>query len=450
MPGNPWRAKSINNFMKSVLVSYLQYGHPYGDHDILSLKSRRNLFMKSIAKEENWIKQTIHVDPNVESASFEYRNDQSGLKIIHKLNLLRTVDDQDLINWKNCFLEVARICKWSDAVQQEVLTQIIDINLQYQIGSTCSADETLYKVLKLKYNQSTANIYQKRLLNIKQSSFHTTRAYLKEIKDNCQKLAICLDWDNKTTEIKTQEIFNCGLHERVRFEIYKSNQRDFNCILTTLLNMESFIIENESQRERNFNGNKGNDFIKSENKDQNFSRVFKSKHHEKVHGKYCTLHKTSSHNNDECRKQQGGKNEHNKRSASKNYLMSEPCPPAKIVKIPIDINGNEISGIIDTGSDKNFITAKIANENDLNPRKMEKEENVQIADGRYITIKREIDLNFSLLNDSQTMYQSKFHVIEEQTDDAIIGMQFLKENDAIIDFKNDKITLDNKEYRLNS
>ncbi|KAG0441683.1 hypothetical protein DMUE_0864 [Dictyocoela muelleri] len=101
------KRKLINNFSKSILVSYLSYGHPYGKQDILSSKSLSNNFMKSLAKEESWIKQTIHVDYNVERALFEYRNEQSGLKIIHKLNLLRTVDDQDLINWKNCFQEVA-------------------------------------------------------------------------------------------------------------------------------------------------------------------------------------------------------------------------------------------------------------------------------------------------------------------------------------------------------
>ncbi|KAG0441246.1 Retrovirus-related Pol polyprotein from transposon opus [Dictyocoela muelleri] len=81
---------------------------------------------------------------------------------------------------------------------------------------------------------------------------------------------------------------------------------------------------------------------------------------------------------------------------------------------------------------------------------MEKEEKVQIADGKCITIKREIDLNFALYNDSKKTYRSKFHVIEEKHDNAIIGMRFLKENDVIIDFKRDKITIDDNEYNLNS
>ncbi|KAG0436332.1 Protein DDI1 like protein, partial [Dictyocoela muelleri] len=130
--------------------------------------------------------------------------------------------------------------------------------------------------------------------------------------------------------------------------------------------------------------------------------------------------------------------------------MNEPFPPAKIVRIHMNLNGKKINGIIDTGSDKNFITAKIATENNLNTKMMEKPEDVQIADGRCITIKREVNLNFSILHDTSINNKSKFYVIEEQHDDAIVGMQFLKENDAIIDFKNDKITLDNKEYNLNS
>ncbi|KAG0441245.1 hypothetical protein DMUE_1194 [Dictyocoela muelleri] len=154
----------------------------------------------------------MQVDQNIETALFEYSNKESGLKIIHKLNLLKAVDDQDLINWKNCFQEVARICKWSDATQQDVLTQIMDINIQYQIGSTTSANETLYKLLKLKYNENSAHFYQKRLSTIRQNNHYTIRAYLKEIRETCNKLSICLDWDNATTESKVQEIFICGLH----------------------------------------------------------------------------------------------------------------------------------------------------------------------------------------------------------------------------------------------
>ncbi|KAG0435996.1 hypothetical protein DMUE_4436 [Dictyocoela muelleri] len=91
---------------------------------------------EEIQREENSIKKVDQVDMTLETALFEYKNELSELKIIHKQNLLRSVDEQDLANWKVCFEETARICKWSDEIKQDILTQIIDINIQYQIGTT--------------------------------------------------------------------------------------------------------------------------------------------------------------------------------------------------------------------------------------------------------------------------------------------------------------------------
>ncbi|KAG0441682.1 hypothetical protein DMUE_0865 [Dictyocoela muelleri] len=149
--------------------------------------------------------------------------------------------------------------------------------------------------------------------------------------------------------------------------------------------MENFIIENENQQERNTV--EKNVFHNKPRRYEN-SHIHKTNHREKKSGKYCDVHNTTTHSNDECRKQQKDKKTNSKKTLSKNYLMNEPRPPVKIVKIPISINGKNMCGIIDTGSDKNFITAKIADENNLNLKTMDNEEKVQMADGRCITIKR--------------------------------------------------------------
>ncbi|KAG0442168.1 hypothetical protein DMUE_0482 [Dictyocoela muelleri] len=93
-------------------------------------------------KEKCEIKKVAQIDTTLETVLFKHRNEISGLKIIHRLNLLRSVEEQDLVNCNVCFEEVARICKWSDETQQDVLNQIIDINIQYQIGNTTSPQET--------------------------------------------------------------------------------------------------------------------------------------------------------------------------------------------------------------------------------------------------------------------------------------------------------------------
>ncbi|KAG0436467.1 hypothetical protein DMUE_4211, partial [Dictyocoela muelleri] len=88
--------QSIKNiFQKSLLISYISFGHPYGSHDILSSMSKRMNVRTAIQKEESGIKKVAQIDTTLETALFEYRNEISGLKIIHRLNLLRSVEEQD-------------------------------------------------------------------------------------------------------------------------------------------------------------------------------------------------------------------------------------------------------------------------------------------------------------------------------------------------------------------
>ncbi|KAG0420318.1 hypothetical protein EQH57_0201 [Dictyocoela roeselum] len=238
------RRVTINHhFPKSLLISYISFGNPFGSHDILSSRSAQQRIKDEIENEERRINKVAQVNPDLETALFEYKNELSGLKIIHKLNLLRSVDEQDLVNWKVCFEEVARICKWSDEIQQDVLTQIIDINIQYQIGSTFSPQETLHKVLKLKYNENTAYKYQQKLTSIRQQDYYTIRAYLAEITNTCLKLSFCLNWNETITQSKIEEVFYCGLHEKVQFEITKYDQRTLNSVFEKLKHMEHFIIQ---------------------------------------------------------------------------------------------------------------------------------------------------------------------------------------------------------------
>ncbi|KAG0437702.1 Retrovirus-related Pol polyprotein from transposon opus [Dictyocoela muelleri] len=129
--------------------------------------------------------------------------------------------------------------------------------------------------------------------------------------------------------------------------------------------------------------------------------------------------------------------------------MNEPCSPIKVIEIPETINENKIKGILDTSFDKNYITAKTSEKLQLKPTFMKNPERIQIADGRFGTINREVHINFTLFDDNKNIFKVKFHIIEEPYENVIIGMKFLKENDVIIDFKNDKLNLDGREYKLN-
>ncbi|KAG0442423.1 hypothetical protein DMUE_0277 [Dictyocoela muelleri] len=124
------------------------------------------------------------------------------MKIIHRINKLRSIEHQNLLNWSTLFQETSRICKWNEKTQREILTQIIDLNIKYQIGASSSSEELLKKILALKYNQNRAHKFQRIINNIKQKDFFTLGAYMKEIDIQCRKLALCLVWSEDIVVLK--------------------------------------------------------------------------------------------------------------------------------------------------------------------------------------------------------------------------------------------------------
>ncbi|KAG0439116.1 hypothetical protein DMUE_2656 [Dictyocoela muelleri] len=98
---------SINYFNKSLLVSELNY---YG-HRILN--SRREIIMNTIKslfeidegirREERKIQQSITTDLKFDTACFEYKNEESGLKMIQKLNTLVSLEEHNILNCRTSF-----------------------------------------------------------------------------------------------------------------------------------------------------------------------------------------------------------------------------------------------------------------------------------------------------------------------------------------------------------
>ncbi|KAG0441419.1 hypothetical protein DMUE_1068 [Dictyocoela muelleri] len=164
--------------IKSLLSNYLVFG----DYSNLSSRSMKTFehIENEIRKKQAELQRMIRNDPRFDTASFEYRNETSGLKITHKINTLVSIDEQDIISWRKSFEELSRICKWTEDIQLEVLNQIIDINLQYKIGEVSSADEILNKILKLKYNYHSAYKYQNKAAMINQNDYYTISAYLED------------------------------------------------------------------------------------------------------------------------------------------------------------------------------------------------------------------------------------------------------------------------------
>ncbi|KAG0440162.1 hypothetical protein DMUE_1944 [Dictyocoela muelleri] len=108
---------SINHFPESVIVCNFLYGNPLGGYTNLSSKRYKSC-LDGIRKEELECNQLTRIDEKIEYESFEYKNESTGLRMIHRINLLCSIENQDLIRWRIAFQELSRICKWSEKQRQ--------------------------------------------------------------------------------------------------------------------------------------------------------------------------------------------------------------------------------------------------------------------------------------------------------------------------------------------
>ncbi|KAG0442147.1 hypothetical protein DMUE_0498 [Dictyocoela muelleri] len=330
--------------------------------------------------------RTPKVDMKYEIATFEYKSELSGLKVCHKLNTLTSIEDQDLLSWRTCFYEVSRICRWSEEAKLEVLTQIVDPSIQHQIGICASSNEMMNKILKLKYNHNTVHVYQNRLANIHQINFYTIRAFVNVIQVNCNKIGICLDWNNLMTKAKIEETFFTGLNEKLKFELVRCNDKSFDNCFRILSEMDQLcneriqstfiMLDNEKFEPKNRDKTKYN---LNSSRHRNERRMYDHRHKEKER-KYCHVHKSSSHSDRECRSQiknhkgnssvKGTENfqrldknrkqfENNDKNEQRTYEVREPNPKPKILEVLLKVGDARLKAMIDTGSVDNYVPDSI-------------------------------------------------------------------------------------------
>ncbi|KAG0439107.1 hypothetical protein DMUE_2660 [Dictyocoela muelleri] len=364
--------QSIKGFRKSFIINYVLFNNPLDVHINLSSKRMLNRLKDEISNEEMTSKRIPKVDDKFEVALFEYKHEISGLKIAHKLNTLTSIKDQGLLIWRTCFNEVARICKYSEDAKMEVLTQIENILIQHQILKPADSTDKMNKILSLKYNPNNVHIYiyiyiSKSLSKIIQNEYSTIREYLKEIEVNCQKIGMCLGWNDQITNLEIEETFFMGLNDNVKFELVKCSDRSFNNCFRILSDMDQLCIEKLKELiDRNESKEYTYDHERNlKNKNHTHSMqigtnhiIFNSKK-AKIE-KHCSFQKSASHNGHECsaKKTNNCNKELLRHSSSysnnktikerektsdndemRSYEIRESQYPPKILEIPIAVDG---------------------------------------------------------------------------------------------------------------
>ncbi|KAG0434429.1 hypothetical protein DMUE_5191 [Dictyocoela muelleri] len=92
------------------------------------------------------------------------------------------------------------------------------------------------------------------------------------------------------------------------------------------------------------------------NEEKHHSKQNKIQNKNMTKKKYCTFHKSRTHNDKECRAKNKSNKPDNNNKGEKLLSLQEPLPTLKTILIPVTYNNKQYNAILDTGSEFNYVS----------------------------------------------------------------------------------------------
>lgn len=73
---------------------------------------------------------------------------------------------------------------------------------------------------------------------------------------------------------------------------------------------------------------------------------------------------------------------------------------------------------------------------------------MELANGNTVKVEKEIELITSIEADKFRTYNITYRIMPQLSTDVVLGVSFLQDNEAIINFKEGFLTLDGKHYEI--
>jgi hypothetical protein len=169
----------------------------------------------SVREEASTFKPTV--------ATFTINPPNTTLQINRTINLLTSLNDQDVFKYIAEFNEIASLSRWNEETSNEVLTSLTASNLLGYYTNCHSTKDKFQSLLKHKYPQTDSLKYYNQISSIKQKDFYTISCYKAKIYDICKQLAACNSWNSETLQFKIEEVFYNGLSKRSQLEMARLN-----------------------------------------------------------------------------------------------------------------------------------------------------------------------------------------------------------------------------------
>lgn len=392
-----------------------------------------SVILENVVEEKEKILNT-NKEYKPQKLKIQLQIENTSLTVTKEIDYLESMEQQDLIEWKLNFEDIASLAKWDETTKIAVLKNTINQKFYKLLTDTSQSKKILEDILCYRYNQSTAFRYLEKINNLKQEQFYLIDTYADEIKRNCNKLAVCYKWSKEELSKKMEEYFTKGLSDLCLLEIRKLNIYKIEDVWQMIKRVEDFgyniLVKEVTNPKR---------VIETEYKKTKSSIDQKDRknHKNQSDKKYCKIHKSCRHTTEECRDYK----------KSSHMMIREPKVTPNCIKLNINCQGREFKALIDTGAVYSYMSEKIATELKLKRENLTNVK-VELADGTTKPIKEVAETRLKIENDTQREYINKFRIMDNTGVDLILGMDFLMANNAKIDLNEGIINLDKKEYEI--
>lgn len=358
-----------------------------------------------------------------QSSEFTYTIEGTTITTKKSLDHLTNLGEQSITQWIKNTKHSLQLFQWTDEVASKITISIIGLNILPH-GNYNSPDEIFKTLIKKHFTKQTKLILNKRLYEIFQHKNINIQTYYQKIVAAAEDLAIINNETNLITQKKIKEVFLKNLNKNTKLLALDKDLSE-PLEIVEYISQRDEIIQEDRMRFRN-NSNKKNFTSNSE----------KNK-------KYCKYHKTNYHSTEECNFLKN--KEKNKDSSA--YSFSEILPKFKLPTINTQINNLTNRALIDTGATENFISKKLVNKLNLKTRKI-KSRKIELANTAIVETSEMVNIELKIKNSPNTIYKIKALVIKESGYDILLGNEFLKEFNVIINYKTANINIDGTEIDL--
>ena len=375
--------------------------------------------------------------------SYKFQAEISGLRntITVEVPTLGPNNAANYWKWQNTFNKARKTCNWDEKQSLTVLHLLIHEEYYKIVEKEPSLDASLDAMKNYFYPREHMNLYIRKVKEVQYRKSRIARDYVLELDRAMEHVNMCLGPDEQLSSRERYSYFLEGLTREARERLIMYRVRSIPDAVQLLTEFES--MEEEFGRKEH-------------------QKMPKSMYKETTKTKYCSIHKTHSHSNEECRsnlprRDIPGKGEPRtkfpnweRKTSDKTMIINDAGTPIDRIPIEVEIAKYTCQGILDTGAYRTLISQELlAKLPDVKETTLAEEKRFTIANGDQITAKKVVDVVMSLKEFGEERYKTECYVVDKLPEEVILGLEFMHRNKVKIDFDEMNMAVNGRFKALN-